>query len=82
MNQKRKNKIRNKVFGTPTRPRLSVFKSNKEIYAQLIDDINSITLASYTSKQNKFNIYGTKYEEAIFVGKKLGEKALKKGIKK
>ena len=65
-------RIRSKVKGTAQRPRLSVFRSNKGIYAQLIDDISGKTLASASSVELKS---GKKLEQAKEVGKKLGELA-------
>ena len=70
-----KKKIRTKVLGTSLRPRLSIFRSNSYIYAQLIDDVNMITLcsASDISLDDKM----TKVARATFVGKKLAEEAKK-----
>ena len=68
--------IRKKVSGTSERPRLAIFRSNKEIYAQIIDDINSTTLASASSKDVK----GTKTEQATLVGKLIAETAKKAGV--
>ena len=68
--------IRKKVSGTSERPRLAVFRSNKEIYAQIIDDINSNTLAAASSKEAK----GTKTEQAAIVGKLIAETAKKAGV--
>jgi large subunit ribosomal protein L18 len=70
--------IRNKVQGTPERPRLSVFRSNKAIYAQLIDDVAGHTLAAASSKDASV-AGGTKVEQAKKVGALLAEKA--KGAK-
>jgi len=70
--------IRRKISGTSTRPRVSVFRSNKAIYGQLIDDVNGVTLASASSKElgnEKNNI-----EISKEVGKKLAEKASTAGI--
>ena len=72
-------RIRKIVSGTAARPRLSVFRSNKEIYAQLIDDVNGVTLATASSREKGVNT-GTKIEVAIAVGKLIGEIALKEGI--
>ena len=73
--------IRSKISGTKERPRVSVFKSNKAIYSQIIDDMNGSTLVSCSSvdikKFGKNNIESSKE-----VGVKLAEKAKKKGIKK
>lgn len=73
-----KYRIRKKVSGTSTKPRLSVFRSNKEIYCQLIDDVNGVTLASASSKGMKFS--GTKIAVASEVGKALAAKAVSAGI--
>ena len=70
--------IRNRVSGTAERPRLSVFKSNKAIYAQIIDDVSGHTLAATSSKEigkDSLNI-----ETAKEVGKKLAEKAGATGL--
>ena len=68
--------IRKKVAGTSQRPRLSVFRSNKEIYAQLIDDVAGNTLACASSSEAK----GTKIEQAVVVGKLIADNAKKAGI--
>ncbi|GAB3980741.1 50S ribosomal protein L18 [Spirosoma terrae] len=72
--------IRAKVSGTAERPRLSVFRSNKAIYAQLIDDIAGNTLASVSSVELKSEIEGNNVETAKKVGQRLAEKALAKNI--
>ncbi len=74
--QKARYSIRKKVSGTSERPRLAVFRSNKEIYAQVIDDIAGNTLASASSANAK----GTKIEQAIAVGKLIANNAKKAGI--
>lgn len=71
-----KKSIKKRISGTTDTPRLSVFRSNKEIYAQVIDDINSNTLASASSKEAK----GTKTEQAAIVGKLIAETAKKAGV--
>jgi large subunit ribosomal protein L18 len=75
-----KKRIRRRIRGTAERPRMSVFRSNKEIYVQLIDDINGCTLESASSR----NIEGldkvNKTEQAKEVGKVIAQKALDKGI--
>lgn len=71
-------RIRKKVAGTGTKPRLSVFRSNKDIYCQLIDDENGVTLASASSKTIKAS--GNKTNTAAEVGKELAGKAKAKGI--
>ena len=73
-------RIRKTVTGTAARPRLSVFRSNKEIYAQLIDDVNGVTLLATSSKDKGVTAKGTKVEVAAEVGKLVAEKALKAGI--
>jgi large subunit ribosomal protein L18 len=76
-----KKSIRKNVSGSPERPRLTVFRSNKEIYAQIIDDVNGKTLCAFSSKQaaaDKTN----KTEQAKVVGKNLAEKALEAGLTK
>ena len=72
-----KRRIRKIISGTATKPRLSVYRSNKEIYAQLIDDVNGVTLASVSSRDIKAS---TKVEAATAVGKSIGEKAVKAGV--
>ncbi|MCS6819401.1 MAG: 50S ribosomal protein L18 [Chitinophagales bacterium] len=74
-------RIRSKVSGTAERPRLSVFRSNKEIYAQLIDDEAGVTLVSASTRDNGFVKTGTKTEQSKAVGLALAAKALEKGIK-
>jgi len=74
--QKARYSIRKKVSGTSERPRLAVFRSNKEIYAQVIDDIAGSTLASASSANAK----GTKIEQATAVGKLIANNAKKAGV--
>lgn len=74
-----KKRIRRVISGTPARPRLTVFRSNKQIYAQLIDDVTGITLASASSR-SKTKTEGNKSEQAIRVGKAIAEKAQSIGI--
>jgi len=73
-------RIRKVSFGTEARPRLSVFRSNKEIYAQLIDDNAGKTLAAASSRDKEIDAKGTKTEIAVAVGKAIAEKAKKAGI--
>ncbi len=73
--------IRNKVEGTPARPRLSVFKSNSAIYAQVIDDTKGFTLVSASSKEVDEKKKSVNIELSKTVGKKLAEKAIASGIK-
>jgi large subunit ribosomal protein L18 len=74
-------RIRKVVSGTAQRPRMSVYRSNKEIYAQLIDDLTGQTIAAASSRQKDIaSAQGTKMEKAFMVGKTLAEKAEKAGI--
>ena len=73
-------RVRKIVSGTAARPRLSVFISNKEIYTQLIDDVNGVTLLAASSKDKGVDTKGTNIEVATAVGKLVAEKALKAGI--
>lgn len=73
----RHRRVRGKISGTSARPRLSVFKSNKYMYAQLIDDENAVTLASATSLGSKKSLL----EQAQEVGKAIAERAQEKKLK-
>ena len=77
--QRIKFRIRKIVSGTAAKPRLSVFRSNKEIYAQLIDDVNGVTLLAASSREKEVS-KGTNVETAASVGKLIAEKALKAGL--
>lgn len=77
-------KVRSKIKGTPERPRLNVYRSLTHIYAQVIDDVNGVTLvsASTASKDLAAKLQGkTKTEAATMVGETIGKLATKKGIK-
>ncbi|MGB0778067.1 MAG: 50S ribosomal protein L18 [Flavobacteriaceae bacterium] len=78
--QRIKQRIRKIVNGTPETPRLSVFRSNKEIYAQLVDDLNGKTLVSSSSRDKDIDAKGTNLEVAASVGKSIAEKAVAAGI--
>lgn len=68
-------------MGTAERPRVTVFRSNKEIYAQIIDDAKGVTILSASSREKALaSVKGTKIEVATAVGKSLAEKAAKAGI--
>ena len=68
-------RIRGRVSGTDTRPRLSVFRSNKEIYAQIINDVTGVTLASASSRDKEIaQTNASKTDLAKLVGKSLAEK--------
>jgi large subunit ribosomal protein L18 len=76
-----KSRIRKVVSGTETRPRLAVFRSNKEIYAQVVDDVTGKTLAAASSRDKDISsVKGNKIEVATLVGKSVAEKAIKAGI--
>ena len=76
----RKKRVRSKISGTPQRPRLSVYKSNTNIYAQLIDDVNGVTLASANSLQKDVAEAGSNVETAKKVGEAIGKRAIEAGI--
>lgn len=74
-------RIRAKISGTSTKPRLAVFRSNKDIYVQLIDDVNGVTLASASSRSKEIAAQsGTKSEISKIVGQTIGRKAKELGI--
>jgi large subunit ribosomal protein L18 len=75
-----KRRVRKNIFGSSERPRLSVFRSNKQIYAQIIDDVKGITLASASSYKCKDAEGKNKSDQASIVGKELAAKAAKAGI--
>lgn len=78
--QRIKHRIRKVIFGTAEAPRLSVFRSNKEIYAQLIDDNSGKTILSVSSRDKEIDAKGTKLEQAVAVGKAVAEKAVSAGV--
>ncbi|MCF7794050.1 MAG: 50S ribosomal protein L18 [Candidatus Cloacimonetes bacterium] len=80
---KRRKAIRKKIFGTPEKPRLAVFRSLNHIRAQIIDDTNGTTMLAFSSfsKVAKIDKSKKKTEQSFEVGKKLGEMAIAKGIK-
>jgi large subunit ribosomal protein L18 len=73
--------IRKRISGSAERPRLSVFRSNKAIYAQIIDDTTGRTLAAASSMSKDFEGSGTKGEQSVAVGKLIAQKAIAAGIK-
>ena len=75
-----KRRVRGKISGSASLPRLSVFKSNKEIYAQLVDDKEGKTLVSASSRDKAVDAKGTKTEISTAVGKAIAEKAKAAGI--
>jgi large subunit ribosomal protein L18 len=77
---KRHRRVRNKLSGTPERPRLNVFRSENHIYAQIIDDTAGRTLCSASSVEKGFEGSGGNCEAARKVGRLIAERALEKGI--
>ena len=78
---KRHLRVRKKISGTTERPRLAVYRSEKNIYAQIIDDINGTTLVSASSLDKEFNGLGSNKEAAKVVGETIAKRAIEKGIK-
>ena len=82
----RRNRIRQRIkkviSGTPDYPRLSVFRSNKEIYAQLIDDVSGKTICACSSREKDIDKKGNKKDISNLVGKTLAKKAVKLGVSK
>ena len=77
---KRHKRVRGKISGTPERPRLAVYRSNAHISAQIIDDVNGVTLVSANTYEKDFLGIGSNKEAARKVGVTLAERALAKGI--
>ena len=77
---KRHSRVRSKISGTPERPRLSVFRSENNIYAQIIDDVAGSTLVSASTVEKGFEGSGGNVEAAKKIGALVAERALKKGI--
>lgn len=77
--KKRHTRVRSRVTGTATRPRLNVFRSNKHIYAQLIDDVNSVTIASASTLDKELTVEAASNVDAA---QKVGELVAKRGIEK
>jgi len=72
--------IRKNLNGTPEKPRLSIFRSNRAIYAQIIDDLSGHTLLSASSKEVKTKTFDIEHSKEV--GKKLAEKAKSKGVER
>ena len=77
---KRHSRVRSKISGTPERPRLSVFRNENNIYAQIIDDVAGSTLVSASTVEKGFEGNGGNVEAAKKIGALVAERALKKGI--
>ena len=80
MRLKRHVRVRGKISGTPERPRLNVFRSNANIYAQIIDDVNGVTLVSANTLEKEFEGTTGNCEAAKKIGAVLAERAKAKGI--
>ena len=78
--KKRHKRVRSKISGTPERPRLNVFRSEKHIYAQVIDDIQGHTLCAASSLEKGFEGSGSNKDAAKRVGTMVAERAVAKGI--
>ena len=78
---KRHQRVRKNISGTAERPRLNVYRSLNNIYAQVIDDVKGVTLVAASSMDKGFEGYGGNIEAAKAVGKAVAEKALAAGIK-
>ncbi len=77
-----KKRIRKTISGTSDRPRLSVFRSNKQVYVQIINDLDGSTLLSVSSLDKEISEKeGNKKDQAVLVGKAIAEKAIAAGIK-
>ena len=77
---RRRKSIRKKITGSAPSPRLAVFRSNKHIYAQLIDDLKGETLAAASSKEKAFTAEGDKTKQAYAVGKLIAARAQEKQV--
>ena len=77
---RRHKRVRGAVSGTAQRPRLNVFRSSKNIFAQIIDDVDGVTLVAASSTEKDFSEYGGNKEAAKKVGAELAKRALEKGI--
>ena len=78
--KKRHKRVRGKISGTPDRPRLNVFRSEKHIYAQVIDDTQGHTVCAASSLEKDFDGRGSNKEAARKVGKMVAERAVAKGV--
>jgi len=78
--KKRHKRVRSKISGTPQRPRLNVFRSEKHIYAQVIDDVNGVTLCCASTVEKDFEGAGSNKEAAKKVGTMVAERAKAKGL--
>jgi len=80
--KKRHARVRSKLSGTQARPRLNVFRSNKHIYAQLIDDVNGVTLANASTLDKELNLdSASNVDAAVKIGELIAKRAVEKGVK-
>lgn len=79
--QKRHARVRNKISGTAECPRLNIYRSNKHIYAQVIDDVAGVTLASASTLDKEVSADDTKTDQAKAVGALVAQRAVKAGLK-
>ena len=80
--RKRHARVRTRLSGTEARPRLNVFRSNKHIYAQLIDDVNGVTLASASTLDKEINLDSSNnVDAAVKIGELVAKRAVEKGVK-
>jgi len=80
--KKRHARVRSKLSGTAARPRLNVYRSNKHIYAQLIDDVNGVTLASASTLDKEVSVESAgNIDAAVKIGELVAKRAVEKGIK-
>jgi large subunit ribosomal protein L18 len=75
-------RVRKTISGSPTTPRLAVFRSNRNVVAQLIDDLNGVTIASASTQEKEFTAKSANVEAATKVGELVAERAIAKGIEK
>ena len=80
--KKRHARVRSKLSGTAARPRLNVYRSNQHIYAQLIDDVQGVTLASASTLDKEVNVESSSnIDAAVKVGELVAKRAVEKGVK-
>ncbi|GKU84962.1 50S ribosomal protein L18 [Niallia sp. NCCP-28] len=80
--RKRHARVRSKLSGTQARPRLNVFRSNKHIYAQLIDDVNGVTIANASTLDKELNLdSASNVDAAVKIGELVAKRAVEKGVK-
>ena len=80
--RKRHARVRTRLSGTEARPRLNVFRSNKHIYAQLIDDVNGVTIASASTLDKDINLdSSSNVDAAVKIGELVAKRAVEKGVK-